>query len=1037
MLMRAATCLVCAVVVSNLIISPFTTAQQSNPPAANAGSPETQATPASVSKPTKTKKPTAAPDPTAPPAKPATPIKPSLQSEIAKDATSVFGDIGDYVPCEFTRDALLSLRPTPDVITLTAKQEDELRTRIIAEAQNSSNAQAFLQGQVQQDFFVKSIAEASFVGLTPSHAIGKVINILWSATQPDPDATDLAFAAQGSNETFADHVQDKFGVDSDLILKALGPREQTPQAKLQIVAKVADEESSKVAQSVPEANQLVAAANKDSTEFAQVLTTFGIDNASATKELAGGGQSPEGKIAVASKLAQDKLAQEPGADALLAADAATASKATDEKAAAATTAAAKAEALVPAEKLSQVAAAAQKIATLSTLKDATSQAAAAPEGKSGQNQIAQAAQQTAAGFTRPQDVGCSMSILSFETTRYAFGDRVASEFIPIQIVVRNLNDQVEFLVHDAQVAVDDDINGRYGRYSPGTDKLTTRTFMLSAKDFSGRNLVINIAKGIGTILSSASIVYGASVKDAANVYSAGFINALLGVLPDHSTDQLNLLNDEGFSSYRTERTVVPKSGTAEFVIFVRSDQFQQGWWVQDCAEKINIKSEQTLQRDNPKASARCLGQLNLPNPDPRCLTNTTTNIGVDLADARRVCAHEYNRSSKDQSPRSGCSSDSHAGTAACEPQLVGIGTNDDITGESAYFQPRNVPYKKWSPRAQAIFRELALAVVAGIHIQEQTAASPALTKIDCPVDSAGDVDFDKAENGNLTCPLTGTNLDKLQSLTLRNAAQQTDPKTASGTLDPASKGNATNRNVSFTLDSLGNLPAKQYEVFMETTDGGAPVDSHKTLNFGQKPYLAPTGKPNPAQVDFADIQKSKTGVTVALSGYHLDQVQSVDLTSTETPPKTISKLPLASDSTASAAKVAIIADSLKKASISSGNLPLTLTIGLEPKASGSAPIPTKQTLSLTGTAAPATTASAPKITTFNPTSGPVGTVVAISGSGLTKTTQVAFGTKTATIMKVVSDQKVTATVPAAAVTGKIALTINGKVVKSAASFTVK
>lgn len=178
MLMRAAKSLVLAVVVSNLIISPFATAQQSNPPATKASSSETQTAPAPATKPAKTKKPTAAPDPTASPAQPATTTKPSLQSEIAKDATSVFGDIGDYVPCEFTRDALLSLRPSPDVITLTAKQEDELRTRIIAAAQDSSNAKAFPQGQVQQDYFVKSIAEASFVGLTPSHAIGKVIDIL-------------------------------------------------------------------------------------------------------------------------------------------------------------------------------------------------------------------------------------------------------------------------------------------------------------------------------------------------------------------------------------------------------------------------------------------------------------------------------------------------------------------------------------------------------------------------------------------------------------------------------------------------------------------------------------------------------------------------------------------------------------------------------------------------------------------------------------------------------------------------------------------
>ncbi|MBV9887542.1 MAG: IPT/TIG domain-containing protein [Acidobacteria bacterium] len=559
--------------------------------------------------------------------------------------------------------------------------------------------------------------------------------------------------------------------------------------------------------------------------------------------------------------------------------------------------------------------------------------------------------------------------------------------------------------------------------------------MLSAKDFSSRNLVINIAKGVGTILSSASLVYGPAVKDAANVYSAGFINALLGVLPDHSTEQLNLLNDEGFSSYRTERTVVPKSGTAEFVIFVRSDQFEQGWWVQDCAEKIVIKSEQSLQRDNPKNSAKCLGQLNLPNPDPKCLANATTNIGVDLADARRVCAHVYSRTPKDQTSRTGCSTESEDGSTPCVPELVDIGANEDITGDFAYFQPKKVHYKDWSPRAQAIFRELTLGVVAGIHIQEQTTTAPALTKIECLTDSAGDVDFDKATNGNITCPLTGTALDKVQSLTLKNAAQQTDPKTATGSLDATSKGNATNRNVSFTLDSLGNLSAKQYDVFMETTDEGVPVDSHKTLNFSGAPYL--TANPTPADVEFADIQKNNTGVSVTLKGYHLDQIQSVDFTSEGSSPKTISKLPLTSDSTANTAKVAVTSDSLKKASISNANLPLTLTVRLEPKPSGSAPIVTKQTLSLKGTAEPAAATPAPQKITFTPPSGPVGTLVAISGSGFTKSTTVTIGTKAATDVKFVSDKEVTAKVPVGAVTGKIVVTTNGKIVKSTASFTVK
>jgi hypothetical protein len=1071
MLMRAAKSLLCAVVVSNLIISPFATAQQSNSPATNAGSQQTQAAPASASKSTKTKKPTAAPDPTAPPVQPATNIKPSLQSQIAKDATSVFGDVGDYVPCELGRAALLTLRPTPDVITLTAKDEDLLRSQIIAEAEDSTNAAAFPQGQVQQEFFVNSIAQAPLVGLTPSQAAGKVIEILWSATQTDPDATDLRFAAQGSNETFASHVRDKYGFE---ILNALGSQEQTPQAKLQIAAKVAVDQLSATSQ-VPEATDLATAASKSNAEFAAVLEKqFGINEAVMNQELAAVGQSPEEKLSVASKLAQNKLSADPKADQLLTAasgtnqdftkysasayslepnlgstEQAAGSKlqalekvatedANKEGAQTAKTDVGKAQALAPALTLLQAAEAAQKVVAANSLKDAASQAATAPQGKPSQNQIAQAVQQATAAFLPPKDIACSMSILSYETTRYAFGEKVANAFIPIQIVVRNLNDKVEFLVHDAQVAVDDDINGRYGRYAPGTDKLTTRTYMLSAKDFSGRNLVINIAKGIGTILSSSSLVYGASVKDAANVYSAGFINALLGVLPDHSTDQLNLLNDEGFSSYRTERTVVPKSGTAEFVIFVRSDQFQQGWWVQDCAEKIDIRSEQSLQRDNPKTSARCLGQLNLPNPDSKCLTNTSIpKIGIDLVEARRVCAHVYSHSSGNEPSGNVCASDSE-GNASCEPGLVNIGSSRDITGDSAYFQPKKVAYKNWTPRAQAIFRELTLAVVAGIHIQEQTSASPTLTKVDCPVDAAGDVDFDKAANGSVSCPLTGTNLDKLQSLTLKNADQLSDPKTASGTVDPSSKGNATNRNVSFTLDSLGNLSAKKYEVFMETTDG-SEVDSGKSVNLGGKPYLPPppAGKPSPAEIDFADVQKSTAGVTVTVNGYHLDQAQSLDFVSTGTPTKTITKVALTSDSTATVAKVAITSDALKKASISSSDLPLTLTISLDPKASGAAAIPTKETLSLTGTAAPATPSAAPKITTFTPTSGSVGTVVTISGSGLSKTTQVAFGTKAATIMKVVTDKQVTATVPAGAASGKIALTINGNVVKSTASFTVK
>ncbi len=115
--------------IANLTVGPLASAQQSSPPP-----------------------PAPTPDASAQSAQPPNKTGPSFESKLAADASAVFGDVGDYVPCEFSRDALLSLRPTPDVLTLTAKDEDELRTRIIAEAQDSSNAKAFPKGQTQRIF---------------------------------------------------------------------------------------------------------------------------------------------------------------------------------------------------------------------------------------------------------------------------------------------------------------------------------------------------------------------------------------------------------------------------------------------------------------------------------------------------------------------------------------------------------------------------------------------------------------------------------------------------------------------------------------------------------------------------------------------------------------------------------------------------------------------------------------------------------------------------------------------------------------------
>ena len=89
-----------------------------------------------------------------------------------------------------------------------------------------------------------------------------------------------------------------------------------------------------------------------------------------------------------------------------------------------------------------------------------------------------------------------------------------------------------------------------------------------------------------------------------------------------------------------------------------------------------------------------------------------------------------------------------------------------------------------------------------------------------------------------------------------------------------------------------------------------------------------------------------------------------------------------------------------------------------------------------GSASKGTFAVEPKITSFTPTSGPVGTEVKITGTTFTGTTKVAFGGVDATSFEVVNDSQVDAIVPSGAKTGAIQITTPGGTGTSTTSFTV-
>ncbi|GAB2702909.1 hypothetical protein GCM10011495_00090 [Hymenobacter frigidus] len=87
-------------------------------------------------------------------------------------------------------------------------------------------------------------------------------------------------------------------------------------------------------------------------------------------------------------------------------------------------------------------------------------------------------------------------------------------------------------------------------------------------------------------------------------------------------------------------------------------------------------------------------------------------------------------------------------------------------------------------------------------------------------------------------------------------------------------------------------------------------------------------------------------------------------------------------------------------------------------------------------ATPFTVGTPPIITSFAPITGPVGTVVTITGTDLTGTTQVRFNGTVAPVFTVNSATQITATVPTGATTGPISVTTPINIAASATSFTV-
>lgn len=185
------------------------------------------------------------------------------------------------------------------------------------------------------------------------------------------------------------------------------------------------------------------------------------------------------------------------------------------------------------------------------------------------------------GDQRPEDVSCSFSILPWEETNYFFGRMVANTYVAIEVNVRNLNSDSEFLLHDIQVAVDTGLDAdSFGRFEAGRDKMIVRGVAKRGESDDPRNRIMNALAAVGAVAGGASgaltqtigrtgnSAFATGLSSSVSIFQGPLLSGLSKIWPDHTIDNVNNVSDLAFSASSTLKTVIATQGAAPLVTFI-------------------------------------------------------------------------------------------------------------------------------------------------------------------------------------------------------------------------------------------------------------------------------------------------------------------------------------------------------------------------------------------------------------------------------------------------------------------------------------
>ena len=390
-------------------------------------------------------------------------------------------------------------------------------------------------------------------------------------------------------------------------------------------------------------------------------------------------------------------------------------------------------------------------------------------------------------LTTPYDVGCSQGALTWDETRWIFGRQIADNYVAIQVTARNLNGDQEFLIHDLQVAVADfdrhpaqkhpqqanpkekadqyatspvggessasgcpvDL-GTPNDFVAGRDRMLVRGVGQTGQQFTAANVTARVLEAVKDVLGAAALVAGGpSFSPAVHVFSAAAVPGFSKVFPDLSPEQLDRLNDYGFSASSAYKIVIPKNGSVPMTTFLPQKIFADG-------------------------------------------------------------------------------------------------------------------YRHWGHCDLINFQRSVVVVLGGKHISEET-SNGQLSTVTCP-SNGGFLDLSKASGDNLQCQISGTALQLLTAVRLKNSDDQNDNKSVDGV--PSVSGKTDSGTMQFSVKALTGLTGKHYSAYGESSNGESASNTKISM-----PPIVTDVKPMQLHLDGTGNECDTTATKacpVTINGNNLD-----------------------------------------------------------------------------------------------------------------------------------------------------------------------